>query len=213
MDRREVGVHVRDLMTTDVVAVGPMTSIRDAARMMFRYRVSGLPVVDPDDHVLGIITEGDFLAMEIERSENGSAPHHVSDVMSHSVLTVPPDLELMDAARYMQEHAVKRLLVVEDQRMVGILSRFDIVAAFTRPDDLIEDEIREDLIRRVLFVDPESVEVHVANGVVTFIGTIGTRTEARLVGELARRLDGVVSVENQLDWRIDDTAADADVDA
>lgn len=206
-------MHVRDLMTTDVVAVGPTTSIRDAARMMFRYRVSGLPVVDPDDHVLGIITEGDFLSMEIERSESGKAPPHVSDVMSHSVLTVSPDLELMDAARYMAEHGVKRLLVVEDLRMVGILSRFDIVAAFTRPDDLIEDEIREDLIRRVLFVDPESVDVQVTNGVVTFVGTIGTRTEARLVGELARRLDGVVGVENQLDWRIDDTSADADIDA
>jgi len=206
-------MHVRDLMTTDVVAVGPMTSIRDAARMMFRYRVSGLPVVDPDDHVLGIITEGDFLAMELERAEHGIEPPVVADVMSHTVLSVSPDLELMDAARFMHEHSVKRVLVVEDDRMVGILSRFDVVAAFTRPDDLIEDEIREDLIRRVLFVDPETVEVTVANGVVSFIGTIGTRTEARLLGELARRLDGVVSVDNRLDWRIDDTSADADIDA
>ena len=94
--------------------------------------------------------------------------------------------------------------------MVGILSRFDIVAAFTRPDDLIEDEIREDLIRRVLFVDPETVDVRVSNGVVTLVGTIGTRTEARLVEELAIRLDGVVGVENRLDWRIDDTSSDAD---
>jgi CBS domain-containing protein len=206
-------MHVRDLMTTDVVAVGPTTSIRDAARMMFRYRVSGLPVVDPDDHVLGIITEGDFLAMELERAETGIEHPIVADVMSHSVLSVSPDLELMDAARFMHEHSVKRVLVVEDDRMVGILSRFDIVAAFTRPDDLIEDEIREDLIRRVLFVDPETVDVHVTNGVVMFVGTIGTRTEARLVEELARRLDGVVSVDNRLDWRIDDTSTDADIDA
>ena len=149
-------MHVRDLMTTDVVAVGPTTSIRDAARMMFRYRVSGLPVVDPDDHVLGIITEGDFLAMELERAEHGIEPPVVADVMSHAVLSVSPDLELMDAARFMHEHSVKRVLVVEDDRMVGILSRFDVVAAFTRPDDLIEDEIREDLIRRVLFVISES---------------------------------------------------------
>jgi CBS domain-containing protein len=203
-------MHVRDLMSTDVVAVGPTTSTRDAARMMFRYRVSGLPVVDPEDHVLGIITEGDFLAMELERADGKPVPTMVAEVMSHSVLSVSPDLEIMDAARYMQEHGVKRVLVVEDSRMVGIISRFDIVAAFTRPDDLIEDEIREDLIRRVLFVDPETVDVRVANGVVTFVGTIGTRTEARLVEELARRLDGVVDVENELDWRIDDTEADAE---
>ncbi len=203
-------MHVRDLMTTDVVAVGPTTSTRDAARMMFRYRVSGLPVVDPDDHVLGIITEGDFLEMELKRQDEGVLAPEVKDVMSHSVLSVSPDLEIMDAARFMHEHSVKRVLVVEEGRMVGIISRFDIVAAFTRPDDLIEDEIREDLIRRVLFVDPETVDVQVANGVVTFVGTIGTRTEARLVEELARRLDGVVGVENNLDWRIDDTESDAE---
>jgi CBS domain-containing protein len=203
-------MHVRDLMTTDVVAVGPGTSTRDAARMMFRYRVSGLPVVDPDDHVLGIITEGDFLEMELKRQDEGVMAPEVKDIMSHSVLSVSPDLEIMDAARFMHEHSVKRVLVVEDSRMVGIISRFDIVAAFTRPDDLIEDEIREDLIRRVLFVDPETVDVQVANGVVTFVGTIGTRTEARLVEELARRLDGVVGVENNLGWRIDDTESDAE---
>ncbi len=198
-------MHVRDLMTTDVVAVAPTTSVRDAARMMFRYRVSGLPVVDPDDHVLGIITEGDFLAMEVERAEKGTAPETVEEVMSHSVLTVEPGLEVIEAARFMNTNDVKRVLVVEDNRMVGIISRFDIVAGFTRPDDLIEDEIREDLIRRVLFVDPETVSVEVHNGVVTLVGRIGTRTEVRLMEELTRRLDGVADVDNRLEWRIDDT--------
>lgn len=194
-------------MTTDVVAVAPTTSIRDAARMMFRYRVSGLPVVDPDGHVLGIITEGDFLAMELRRADGGEAAEFVSEVMSHSVLAISPDLEVMEAARFMHSHDVKRLVVTEDARMTGILSRFDIVAGFTRPDDLIEDEIREDLIRRVLFVDPETVDVNVANGIVTLFGKIGTRTEVRLMEELTRRLDGVVDVENKLEWRIDDTDA------
>lgn len=201
-------MHVRDLMTTDVVAVAPTTSVRDAARMMFRYRVSGLPVVDPDNHVLGIITEGDFLAMEVERADTGRAPELVREVMSHSVLSVSPDFEIIEAARFMHSHDVKRILVVEDDKMVGILSRFDVVAGFTRPDDLIEDEIREDLIRRVLFVDPETVDVTVRNGVVTLFGKIGTRTEVRLMEELTRRLDGVVDVDNKLEWRIDDTASD-----
>jgi signal-transduction protein with cAMP-binding, CBS, and nucleotidyltransferase domain len=192
-------------MTTDVVAVGPGASIRDAARLMFRYRVSGVPVVDMDDHVLGIITEGDFLAMEIERLETGAVPTEVREVMSKSVKTIPPEMDVTGAARFMQAQDVKRLVVASDGRMVGIISRFDIVSAFTRPDDLIEDEIREDLVRRVLFVDPETIEVSVLNGVVTFVGSIGTRTEARLVEELARRLDGVVDVSNELTWRIDDT--------
>lgn len=198
-------MHVRDLMTTDVVAVAATTSVRDAAHMMFRYRVSGLPVVDADDHVLGIITEGDFLALEVKRAETGYAPEFVGEVMSHSVLSVSADLEILDAARFMQSNDVKRVVVVEDEKMVGVLSRFDIVAAFTRPDDLIEDEIREDLIRRVLFVDPETVDVSVTNGIVRLVGTIGTLTEARLVEDLARKLDGVVEVQNDLTWRLDDT--------
>ncbi|MDA2978531.1 MAG: CBS domain-containing protein [Actinomycetota bacterium] len=198
-------MEVRDLMTTDVVAVGPTASIRDAARLMFRYRVSGLPVVDVEDHVLGIVTEGDFLQMEIERLESGNVPEQVGSVMSKSVKTIPPDMDIIGAARFMKDQDVKRLVVAEDGKMVGIISRFDIVAAFTRPDDLIEDEIKEDLLRRVLFVDPETVEVAVSNGVVTLVGSIGTRNEARLVEELARRLDGVVDVANRLTWRIDDT--------
>ncbi len=200
-------MHVRDLMTTDVVAVGVTTTVRDAARMMFRYRVSGLPVTDIEDRVLGIITEGDFLALELKRAETGEAPEYVGEVMSDSLLSVSPDLEILEAARFLHSHDVKRVVVIEDSKMVGIISRFDIVAAFTRPDDLIEDEIREDLIRRVLFVDPATVDVSVANGIVRFVGSIGTRTEARLIEELARRLDGVVEVKNELTWRLDDVGA------
>ena len=199
-------MDVRDLMTTDVVAVAPTTSIRDAARLMFRYQVSGLPVVDVEDRVLGIITEGDFLRMEIERIDSGVVPSEVGAVMSTEVKTIPPDMDVIGAARFLQAQDVKRLVVAEDGRLVGIISRADFVAAFTRPDDLIEDEIREDLIRRVLFVDPETVDVEVTNGVVTLVGAIGTRTEARLMVELARRLDGVVEVQSDLTWRIDDTA-------
>ncbi len=205
-------MNVRDLMTTDVVAVAPTTSVRDAAQMMFRYRVSGLPVVDTEDHVLGIITEGDFLAVEITRAQTGRAPELVRDVMSTSVITVPGGMEILEAAKLMHDNDVKRVVVVEEFKMAGVLSRIDIVSAFTRPDDLIEDEIREDLIRRVLFVDPETVSVEVANGVVKLEGSIGTRTEARLIEELARRLDGVADVENELTWRLDDTRAAGTID-
>ena len=198
-------ITAREFMVTRLVTLPPQMDVLEGVRMLLKNRISGAPVVDADDHLLGIITEGDFLAMELERAQKGDAPAEVQDVMSQAVINVSPDLEIMDAARYMHSEGVKRVVVVEDGRMVGILSRFDIVAAFTRPDDLIEDEIREDLIRRVLFVDPETVDVSVSNGVVTLVGTIGTRTEARLVEELASRLDGVVGVENQLGWRIDDT--------
>ena len=93
-------MEVRDLMSTDVIAVGPKTSIRDAARLMFRYQVSGVPVVDVDDHLLGIVTEGDFLRMEIERLESGNIPEDVASVMTKTVKTIPPDMDVTGAGSH-----------------------------------------------------------------------------------------------------------------
>ena len=201
-------MQVVDLMTTDVITVSRETGIRDAARLMFRNRVSGLPVTSPDGSLIGIITEADFLRLEVERQEGGhELGETVGDVMSAGVVTTGPDTEVYDAAKMMTFQDIKRLPVVdEDSRLLGIISRADIVSVFTRPDDVIEDEIREDLIRRVLFIDPDELNVTVTNGVVTFVGEIGTRTEARLLAELASRLDGVLHVESKLVWRFDDGA-------
>ncbi len=202
-------MQVVDLMTTDVITVSPETGIRDAARLMFRNRVSGLPVVSPAGALIGIITEADFLRLEVERQEGGSdLGEHVGGVMSSGVVTTDPDTSIYEAAKIMTFQDIKRLPVVdEEQHLLGIISRGDIVSIFTRPDDIIEDEIREDLIRRVLFVDPNQLDVAVSNGVVTFVGDIGTRTEARLLEELTSRLDGVLRVESRLEWRYDDTKA------
>ena len=193
-------------MTTDVITVSRETGIRDAARLMFRNRVSGLPVTSPDGSLIGIITEADFLRLEVERQEGvNELGETVGEVMSAGVVTTGPDTEVYDAAKMMTFQDIKRLPVVdEDSRLLGIISRADIVSVFTRPDDVIEDEIREDLIRRVLFIDPDELNVTVTNGVVTFVGEIGTRNEARLLAELASRLDGVLHVESKLVWRLDD---------
>jgi CBS domain-containing protein len=201
-------MQVVDLMTTDVIHVSPSTGIKEAARLMFRNRVSGLPVIDGAGKISGIITEADFLRLEVEREESDEPipVETVGEVMSAGVLTVPADLSLYEAAKIMVIQDVKRLPVVnEDDELLGIISRADIVSVFTRPDDVIEDEIREDLIRRVLFVDPDDLDVTVHNGVVTFTGEIGTRTEARLLVELARHLDGVMKVESEVTWRVDDS--------
>jgi osmotically-inducible protein OsmY len=94
---------------------------------------------------------------------------------------------------------INRLPVVDgESRMLGIISRLDVVAAFTRPDDVVEDEIREDVLRRVMGVDLDAIDVTVTSGVVTLRGTMGTRAEAALLEELVRRLDGVLRVDNQL---------------
>ncbi len=174
---------------------------------MFRNRVSGLPVCGTDSCLLGIITEADFLRLEVAREEAQELTpvETVGQVMQTDVVTIGPEATLSDAAKTMVIHEIKRLPVVgERTEVLGIISRMDVVAAFTRPDDIIEDEIREDLLRRVLFVDPDDIAVNVSDGVVVFTGEIGTRDEARLLEELAKRLDGVMRVENKLSWRLDD---------
>ncbi len=214
-------MRVIDLMTAEVVTVHPDTPLKEAARRMVRSRVSGLPVTDEDGTLVGIISEGDFLHREVARERprrhglldallggqhSLAEAELVGEAMTEMVVTIAPDATLAEAARVMANHDVKRLPVVDTEgQVLGVLSRADIVAAFTRPDEIIEDEIREDVIRRVLFVDPDDLEVKVDDGVVTLDGELSTRTEARLLEELVRRLDGVVNVLNRVRWQLDDT--------
>lgn len=202
-DGLEDMVRVVDVMTSDVITVRANTTITEAARLMFRHRISGLPVCDADSCLIGMITEADFLRLEVARhSDDEVEPvETVGEVMTQNVMTIQPSAELSDAARLMVHEDINRLPVVDgDARMLGIISRLDVVAAFTRPDDVIEDEIREDVLRRIMAVDLDAIDVAVGSGVVTFTGTIGTRAEAALLEELVRRLDGVLRVENRLIW-------------
>ena len=195
-------MNVVDLMTTEVIAVSRDTGLREAARLMFRNRVSGLPITEQDGTLIGIIMEADFLRLEVERQEGArDQVVTVGEVMSIGVVTVRPEMEIYEAAKIMAVQEVKRLPVVDaDNRLLGVISRADIVSIFTRPDDVIEDEIREDLLRRVLFIDPDDLGVSVTNGVVALSGEVGTRAEASMLEELTNRLDGVFGVETNLTW-------------
>jgi len=195
-------VNVVDLMTTEVIAESRDTGLREAARLMFRNRVSGLPITEQDGTLIGIITEADFLRLEVERQEGArDQVVTVGEVMSIGVVTIRPEMEIYEAAKIMAVQEVKRLPVVDDDnRLLGVISRADIVSIFTRPDDVIEDEIREGLLRRVLFIDPDDLGVSVTNGVVALSGEVGTRAEASMLEELTNRLDGVFGVETNLTW-------------
>jgi len=196
-------MNVVDLMTTNVATVSPDTSLRGAARIMFRSQVSGLPVTDDNGLLVGIITEADFLRLELSRveSDNPAAVESVGDIMTRTVETIGPNTPLIEAAKVMVVREVKRLPVVNDvDQLVGIISRMDVVNAFTRPDEVIEDEIREDIVRRVLGLEPSELDVTVKEGVVYLRGVMGTQAEASLLAEMTRRLDGVLKVASELTW-------------
>lgn len=213
-------MKVRDLMTTDPITTTPDTPLKEAARLMVRHKVSGLPVVS-GGKVVGIVTEGDFLRQEANRDQPyrfslldalfGDEPavppavDTVGQVMTEQVLTVAPEATLSEAARIMSSRRVKRLPVVGPAgELLGVISRADVVNAFTKPDEVIEDEIREDIVRRLLFLDPAVVQVSVKDGVVSLSGVLENRTEAHLLEELTRRIDGVIRVDSEVTFEVDD---------
>ena len=217
-------MKVRDLMTTDPLTVSADTLLKEAARTMVRNKVSGLPVIG-DGALIGIVTEGDFLRQEANRDQpyrfslldalfgegtvDPPAVETVAEVMTENVITIRPEATIGEAARVMANKRVKRLPVIdEDGALIGIISRADVVNAFTKPDEIIEDEVREDIVRRLLFLDPEDVGVSVEDGVVTLDGEMENRTEAHLLEELTRRVEGVVRVDSQLTFLVDDQKAE-----
>jgi len=211
-------MRVLDIMSIDVLTVSPEDSLKTAARRMVEGGVSGLPVIDANSKLVGIITEADFLEREADRPHRRllDALMHkpdtiveaemVGEVMSTHPVVIYPEASVTEAARVMSHHHVKRLPVVNDEGVLqGIISRGDVVTVFTRPDDVIEDEIREDIIKRVLLLDGDSLDVRVSDGIVVLYGRLPTRTDKRLLEEMVRRIDGVVRMESDVVFEVDDT--------
>jgi CBS domain-containing protein len=212
-------MKVRDLMTTEPITTTADAPLKEAARTMVREKISGLPVME-GDKLVGMVTEGDFLRQEANRDQpyrlsllealfgdGGAEPavETVGEVMTEPVITITPDATVSEAARVMSHRKVKRLPVVDDEgKLIGVISRADIVNAFTKPDEVIEDEVREDIVRRLLFLEPDAVDVSVKEGVVTLSGELENHTEAHLLEELTRRIAGVVRVVSNLTYEVDD---------
>jgi CBS domain-containing protein len=215
---RRKAMKVCDLMTRDVVTVTPETTLKDAAELLVRHRISGVPVVDDDGGVVGVLSEADVLVKEGgERRRDGMlgwllepgdafrdklAARTVGEAMTAPPLTIGPRAPVHKAAARMVEDEINRLPVVDDAgRIVGIVSRADLVRAFTRSDDEILDEIRSEILRRTFWLEPSAVEVRVEAGAVELAGEVETTTDAELLPRLVRRVPGVVSVHAELQAR------------
>jgi CBS-domain-containing membrane protein len=215
------------IMTHNVVSVQPETTILQAAQLMLHHGISGLPVVDSDGHIVGIVTEGDFL----RRAELGtrhqrprwlqfligpgrladeyvrSSSRKVEDVMTQPVRTIDDDTSLSDAVELMERHRIKRLPVVRDGRLVGIVSRANLLHALaslgrevksTSADD---EAIRECLLKQL---NQESwapvglVDVIVRNGTVELWGTVLDERKRRALVVAAENVRGVKTVRDHL---------------
>jgi predicted transcriptional regulator len=170
--------------------------------------------------VVGVISEGDILFKERGRTERRSAPlgwlldggtsadlkkataRTVSDAMTTPPITIRQSASAAEAARLMVEEGVNRLPVVkQDGELVGIVTRADLVRAFTRTDAEILIEIQEDILQRVLWADPAAIHISVREGEVQVAGELETSTDVAICEQLLEKVPGVVSVQSTLTHR------------
>ena len=210
-------MKVQDLMTREVTTVTPTTSLRDAAALLARARISGMPVVNAAGDIVGVLSEADIVVKaggEVARNrllgwllesdlglEEKIRAETVGDAMTAPVVTISSKRPVHEAARLMVSENVNRLPVVEKGQLVGILTRADIVRAFTRTDAEIVEEIRGDILRRTFWLEPVSVTVDIVDGHVTLRGEVETEPDRELLPHLVARVPGVISVDADLRCR------------
>jgi CBS-domain-containing membrane protein len=211
---------VGDVMTGKVFSVGASTPYKQIVASLQRHRVSAVPVVDEHHHVIGVVSEADLLP-KLERPDDppmfdrkqrrqarAKAEGDVaSELMSAPPVTISPQAAISAAARLMDSERVKRLPVVDDQgRLVGIVSRADLLRPFLRTDDEIRQDIRDQVLLRTLWIDPDTLDVAVDGGVVTLTGTADRLSTADIIVRMCRGVAGVVEVVNEIVADRDDTA-------
>jgi CBS domain-containing protein len=211
-------MKVSDLMSTEVLTATPETPLKDAAALLSRRGISGIPVVDAAGAVVGVLSEADILV-----KSSGEQPHGgimswllepgfdlrdkieartVGQAMSAPAVTIASGRHVHEAAALMIAESVNRLPVVEHGKLVGILTRADVVRAFSRTDEEIAEEIREEILRRTLWLEPGMVSMQVVDGIVHLEGEVETEADAELLPVFAARVPGVVSVRADLRARV-----------
>lgn len=212
---------VESVMTTKVVTARVSTTFKELVALMSEHRVSGLPVVDIDGRPVGVVSEADTLVKQEHLRNHGAKPwigrarqdrwrratgREAGDLMTAPAITIEPDATVTAAARVLAEKNVRRLCVVDDEgKLVGIVSRRDVIGTFLRDDEVIRADIEEHVFKRGMWLFPGTLTVTVTGGVATLGGSVERRTTAQIAGQLTQAVPGVVDVRNTLTYELDDT--------
>jgi CBS domain-containing protein len=209
---------VRDVMSSLPISVRETASFKEIAATLRECRVSAFPVLDADGEVAGVVSEADLLVKEAVLGEPGGIGrfladlvHHAAQAKAHGItaadlmtspaVTIGPDDTVEHAARLMYDRKVKRLPVIDEHgRLVGIISRTDVLAVFDRTDA----EIREEIMTQVITGDsgPSWYSVIVRGGVVTLEGNSETTASGHDLVSRTRHVQGVVAVRDRLDYPV-----------
>jgi CBS domain-containing protein len=219
---------VREVMTGSVVSVTPDMSIKDVARLLVDRRISGLPVVDADGVVVGVVTEGDLLVKEQDTTSIHRRPlarifgesretramlakaeaRTAGEAMSAPAITITADAPIHEAASVMIDRKVNRLPVVDNGKLLGIVARADVVRTLARSDADLAEDVRREALWKGLWIDPSTFTVEVTEGVAKIKGSVQRRSTAAIVERMVRAVPGIVDVNADISWLIDDHAHD-----
>jgi CBS domain-containing protein len=222
-------MKVRDIMSRRVISVAPDASILEAIRLMLQNHISGLPVIDASGALAGVVTEGDFL----RRSETGTERKRprwlefllgpsrladeyvhthsraVRDVMTSEAITIDEDAGLDEAVELMESRRIKRLPVVRDRQVIGIVSRANLLhalvslAAAAPPAATSDIAIREALpaqFEKLTCAPVALIDPVIKDGVVELWGTITEEAQREALKVCAQNIPGVKSVVSHLTW-------------
>ena len=221
-------MHASDIMTMNVVTVGPETRVEQIARLLLERRISGVPVIDAEERLVGIVTEGDlmrrpelgterhrgwwlrFFGDERARAEEYARAHgsRAEQVMTRNVITVTEETPVSEIARLLEEHHIKRVPVVRGARVVGIVSRANLLQGLAAQHDptpparpMDDRSIREAVLRaleRDGWTAHARLNVIVRNAVVELWGLVESDQARRAIRVAAENAPGVVAVKDNL---------------
>ncbi len=216
-------MNAHDLMTPDVVTILPDMPVVAIARLMSERSISAVPVADAQRRVVGLVSEGDLIRHVAGENQKSmglfsvlfSDPHRLAseyakthgqtarDVMTTKLVSVPPTASAEEVARLMAQKNVRRVLVMDGDRLAGVVSRADLLRAILTPptpqsqsDDAIRRQILDEM-RRLPWVSSHLVTVMVRDGVVTLHGLVGSAEIGRGLETLAANVGGVKKVDNR----------------
>lgn len=222
-------MKAKDIMTTEVITVGPDDTIEHAMRLMLQKRISGLPVVDKSGRLVGMVTEGDFL----RRSEIGTerkrprwlqffvgpgklateyvheSGRKIEEVMTTDVISVNEDTPLQEIVQIMERRRIKRVPVLRGQSLAGIVTRANLLHALASvaheitPSPANDSGIRERIVaelKQQSWAPLAMIDVIVRNGVVTLSGVVTDERQRQALRVVCENVAGVKKIEDHLVW-------------
>jgi CBS domain-containing protein len=222
-------MRAHEVMTREVVSIPPDATVHEIAEVLLDRHISAVPVVDQSAAVVGIVSEGDLLRrreLGTDRRRHGwraflanpdtvardyvkSRGLHARDIMSAPAISVGPDATLAELAALMEKRGIKRVPVVEDGRLVGLVSRADLVRALVHataklPMRANDAEICNTMLQRLdsqRFAVRSMVRVAVKDGTVTVTGIVQSEEHLQALRVMAETIPGVADVVCEIDVR------------